>query len=113
GLGLLLSTVGQDPQAGVARYTLGTLYLWQGLDIVAVLVGLFAIPEIIDLVVRGTSIAGDKPPGRLATGAFEGIKDTFRHFGLTIRCSLLGTFVGLMPGLGGAVGQWMAYGHAA
>jgi TctA family transporter len=40
------------------------------------------------------------------------VKDTFRHFGLTIRCSLIGTFIGIMPGMGGAVAQWMAYGHA-
>jgi putative tricarboxylic transport membrane protein len=112
GLGLFLATVGQDPQAGVARYTLGTLYLWQGLDLVAVLVGLFAIPEIVDLVVRGTSIAGDAPVGRVSKGALEGVKDTFRHFGLTIRCSLIGTFIGITPGLGGSVAQWMAYGHA-
>lgn len=112
GLGLLLATVGQDPQAGVARYTLGTLYLWQGLELIPVLVGIFAIPEIIDLVVRGTSIAGTRPSGRISKGAFEGVKDTFRHFGLTIRCSLIGTFIGIMPGMGGAVAQWMAYGHA-
>src|SRR2546421_1518540 len=111
-LGLFLATIGQDPQAGVARYSLGTLYLWQGLDLVPVLVGLFAIPEIIDLVVRGTSIAGALPPGKLSRGALEGVKDTFRHFGLTIRCSLIGTFIGIMPGMGGAVAQWMAYGHA-
>jgi TctA family transporter len=43
----------------------------------------------------------------------EGVKDTFRHFWLTIRCSLIGTFIGIMPGLGGAVAQWLAYGHAA
>src|SRR5687767_6165625 len=111
-LGLFLATVGQDPQAGVARYTLGTLYLWQGLDLVPVLVGIFAIPEIVDLLVRGTSIAGTLPSGKLSRGAFEGVKDTFRHFGLTIRCSLIGTFIGIMPGMGGAVAQWMAYGHA-
>ena len=111
-LGLLLATVGQDPQAGVARFTLDTLYLWQGLDLVPVLVGMFAIPEIVDLAVRGTSIAGELPPGRLNKGAWEGVKDTFRHFGLTIRCSLIGTFIGIMPGLGGSVAQWMAYGHA-
>jgi TctA family transporter len=40
------------------------------------------------------------------------VKDTFRHFWLTIRCSLIGTFIGIMPGMGGAVAQWMAYGHA-
>lgn len=113
GLGLLLSMVGQDPQAGIARYTFGTLYLWQGLDLVPVLVGFFAIPEIIELAVRGTSIAGEVPKGNLTKGAFEGVKDTFRHIGLTLRCSLIGTFIGIMPGLGGAVAQWVAYGHAA
>lgn len=113
GLGLMLSMVGQDPQAGVARYTFDSLYLSQGLDLVPVLVGLFAIPEIIDLAVRGTSIAGDLPPGRIREGALEGVKDAFRHFGLTLRCSLLGSFIGVLPGLGGSVAQWLAYGHAA
>jgi putative tricarboxylic transport membrane protein len=113
GLGLLLATVGQDPQAGVARFTFDTLYLWQGLDLVPVLVGIFAIPELIDLYVRGNSIAGSAPAGRMVKGAWQGVKDTFQHFWLTIRCSLIGTFIGVMPGLGGSVAQWMAYGHAA
>jgi TctA family transporter len=113
GLGLMVATVGQDPQAGIARYTFDSLYLWNGLDLVPVLIGIFAIPEIIDLATRGTSIAGDVPKGRLNQGALEGVKDTFRHFGLTLRCSLIGTFIGIMPGLGGAVAQWLAYGHAA
>jgi TctA family transporter len=112
-LGLLLATIGQDPQAGVGRFTFDTLYLWQGLDLVPVLVGIFAIPEIIDLFARGNSIAGDAPPAKVGKGAWQGVKDTFRHFGLTIRCSLIGTFIGVMPGLGGSVAQWMAYGHAA
>jgi TctA family transporter len=112
GVGLLLAMVGQDPQAGVGRFTLDTLYLWQGLDLVPVLVGLFAIPEIIDLAVRGTSIAGDVPTGHIRSGALEGVKDVFRHPFLTVRCALIGTFIGITPGLGGAVAQWMAYGHA-
>jgi putative tricarboxylic transport membrane protein len=112
GFGLLCATVGQDPQAGIARYTFDTLYLWQGLDLVPVLVGIFAIPEIIDLSIRRSSIAGALPAGRISKGALEGVKDTFRHFWLTIRCSLIGTFIGIMPGMGGAVAQWMAYGHA-
>lgn len=111
-LGLFFALVGEDPQAGVQRFTFGHLYLWSGLDLVPVLVGLFAIPEIIDLAVRGTSIAGELPKGSLVRGAWEGIKDTFRHFWLTTRCSLLGTFIGIMPGLGGGVAQWIAYGHA-
>ena len=110
-LGLLFAMVGQDPQAGVHRFTFGQLYLWGGLDIVPVLVGLFAIPEIVDLAVRGKIIAGDAPTGRIS-GVLEGIKDTFRHFWLTVRCSLIGTWIGILPGLGGAVAQWMAYAHA-
>jgi TctA family transporter len=112
-LGLFFATVGQDPQAGVARFTFDMLYLWQGLDLVPVLVGIFAIPEILELVARGTSIAGSLPAGKLSRGSLQGVKDTFHHFWLTIRCSLIGTFIGIMPGLGGSVAQWMAYGHAA
>jgi TctA family transporter len=111
-LGLLLALVGEDPQAGIQRFTFGQLYLWGGLDLVPVLVGFFAIPELIDLAVRGSSIAQDLPEGKLGKGVWVGVRDTFRHFGLTIRCSLIGTFIGIMPGLGGGVAQWIAYGHA-
>jgi len=111
-LGLLFALVGQDPQAGVQRFTFGQLYLWNGLDLVPVLVGLFAIPEIVDLAVRGTSIAGELPQENLSKGVWTGVKDTFVHLGLTVRCSLVGTFIGIMPGLGGGVAQWIAYGHA-
>lgn len=110
-LGLLLSSVGQDPQAGVLRYTFGQLYLWGGIDLVPAVVGLFALPEILDLMVRRTAIAAVPATGKLA-GVWEGVKDCFRHFGLTLRCSLIGAFIGIMPGLGGGVAQWMAYGHA-
>jgi putative tricarboxylic transport membrane protein len=110
-LGLMFASVGSDPQAANLRYTLGTLYLWEGLGLVPVLVGFFAIPEIIDLAVRGSAIAGATPSHRLS-GVFQGVKDTFHHWWLTIRCSLVGTYIGIMPGLGGAVAQWMAYAHA-
>lgn len=112
-LGLLIALVGLDPQAAIERFTFGQLYLWDGVAIVPLIIGLFAMPEIIDLAVRGTSIAGELPHGNLSSGVMEGVKDTFRHFWLTVRCSLAGTFIGIMPGLGGSVAQWIAYGHAA
>jgi putative tricarboxylic transport membrane protein len=110
GLGLLLAMVGVDPHAGIPRYTLGQLHFWEGVGLVPVTVGLFAIPEIVDLAVRGTSIAqrGVGPLG----GVMEGVRDTFRHWGLTLRASLIGTFIGIIPGLGGGVAQWVAYAHA-
>jgi len=110
-LGLLLAAVGQDPQQGIQRYTLQQLYLWNGLDLVPVLVGFFAIPEIIDLAVRGTAIAADAPLGRLSQ-VRDGVIDAFRHIWLIIRCSLIGTYIGIIPGVGGGVAQWIAYAHA-
>lgn len=79
------------------RYTFGSLYLWNGLSIVPVLVGFFAIPEIIDLAVRGTAVAGDATVSRV-TGVAEGVRDSVRHFWLTIRCSIIGTYIGIVPG---------------
>src|SRR5215468_259962 len=111
-LGLLMSTIGQERQSGSLRFDMGMMYLWDGLDLVPVLVGIFAIPEIIDLAVRGTAIAGEKQPGNLQAGVMEGIKDTFRHFWLVVRCSAIGVFIGILPGAGGGVAQWVAYAHA-
>ena len=112
GFGFICSLVGQEPRAGVFRFTFDTLYLWNGLPVIPVVIGLFAIPETIDLAVRGTAIAGDVSYGKLGKGVREGIRDTFRHFWLVIRCSLIGSLVGILPGLGGGVAQWVSYAHA-
>jgi len=111
-LGLLFSMVGEDPQQGVLRFTFGVPYLWEGLDVVPVLVGLFAVPELVDLAITGSSLAENAPQGNLRIGVWEGVRDTFHHFWLTVRCSLIGTFIGIMPGLGGGVAQWVSYGMA-
>lgn len=112
GFGFLCSLVGRDPISGVLRFTFGQLYLWGGIPITPLVVGVFAIPEIVDLKVRGTAIAGDLPSGKLGKGVKEGIKDTFHHFWLTVRCSLIGCWIGLLPGSGGGMAQWMSYAHA-
>ena len=115
--GLALATIGLDPIDSVPRFTLdpiigddGALFLWDGMSLVAVTVGLFAIPEIVELAVQGTSIA-EKGMGKLG-GVMEGVKDTFRHWKLVLRCSAIGSYIGLLPGLGGGPAQWMAYAHA-
>ena len=110
GIGLMLAAIGVDPQTGALRYTFGQLYLWDRLDIIPVVVGLFAIPEIVDLAVRGTSIAGSRP--EKLSGVMEGVKDTFRHFWLVMRCSLIGVYFGVLPVLGANVAQWISYAHA-
>ena len=117
GLGLTISTIGLDPIRGVPRFTfegiLGqgpSIFLWDGIDLVAVTIGLFAIPEIIDLAIKGTSIAREQG-GKLG-GVMEGVKDTFRHWWLVLKCSALGAYVGILPGVGGGTAQWVAYAYA-
>ncbi|HEX5035102.1 MAG TPA: tripartite tricarboxylate transporter permease, partial [bacterium] len=117
GLGLMISTIGLDPIRGVPRFTfegilgLGpSIFLWDGIALVAVTIGLFAIPEIIDLAIKGTSIAREK--AEKLGGVMEGVKDTFRHWWLVLKCSALGAYVGILPGVGGGTAQWVAYAYA-
>jgi putative tricarboxylic transport membrane protein len=110
GLGLIIAMVGLDPQENIERYTFGLVGLWEGVGLVAAVVGLFGIPEIVELWVKGTSIAETRV-GKLG-GVWQGIKDTFIHLGVTFRCSMIGTFFGLVPGVSAALSQWVSYGHA-
>jgi len=110
-LGLLLSFVGFDPVSGDLRFTLGTLYLWDGIDLVPMIVGLFAIGEVIHLASQGGAISRKEIP-KTAAGVFKGIKAVFTHWFLMIRCAVIGTVIGLIPGAGGAVANVVAYGHA-
>jgi TctA family transporter len=109
-LGLLFALVGLDPISATERFTFDNLYLWDGIRLVPATLGLFAIPEIIDAARSGTSIAKANV-GKLG-GVLQGVKDTFRHWGLVMRCSALGTYIGIIPGMGGAVAQWVSYAHA-
>jgi len=110
GIGFMLATIGLDPISGIQRFTFDQLYLWDGVGLVPVTVGLFAIPEIIDLAVHGGAISKE-PIGKIG-GVMQGVKDTFHHFWLVIRCSAIGAYIGVIPGMGGAVSQWISYAHA-
>jgi len=112
GFGFLCSLAGQDDYVGIHRYTFGLMYMWQGLPLIPVMIGIYAIPEIIELIVRGTAIAGEAAPGNVGKGVMDGVKDTFRYFWLTVRSSIVGALVGMFPGVGGGVAQWIAYAQA-
>ena len=110
GLGLWLATIGLDPVSGIQRYTFGQLFLWDGIGLVPVTIGFFAIPEVIDLAIQGSSIS-KVDTGKLG-GVWQGVRDTFIHWKLVLRCSAIGTFVAIIPGMGAATTQWLAYAHA-
>jgi len=110
GLGLLLATVGQAPGTSTLRFTFDQLYLWEGIRIVPATLGLFAIPELVDLAVHRTSIAR-RDVGALG-GLRQGFADVIHHRWLALRTVVLGIFIGVAPGIGGNGAQWVAYGHA-
>jgi TctA family transporter len=110
GVGLFIATIGLDPVSSIQRFTFGQMFLWDGIGLVPITIGFFAIPEIIDLAVSGSSISGGRT-GSLG-GVKEGIRDVFRHIWLVLRCAAIGTFCAIIPGMGGATTQWLSYAHA-
>ncbi len=110
GLGLMLAMIGTDPQTGTQRWTFDSVYLWEGLHLIPLILGLFALPELCDLAIARTSITGGKV--NIAGGMWQGAKDCFKHWWLVLRCSWIGAFFGAIPGIGGAIIDWLAYGHA-
>jgi putative tricarboxylic transport membrane protein len=108
-IGVLIATVGLDVKSGIERFAFGEPYLWEGISLILVALGLFGVPECIDLASRKTSIAERT---ELGSGFTEGIKDVFRHWWLTVRSSAVGVWVGFLPGLGSSVADWFAYAHA-
>jgi TctA family transporter len=108
GVGLILGSIGAAPATGEERMFLGTEYLRDGLPLVVVALGLFAFPEIVDLLRLNRPIA---KANKLGAGWLQGFRDTLRHWFIVVRCSGLGALVGAIPGLGGSVVDWIAYGH--
>ena len=111
-LGLMMAMIGYDEVAGIPRYWLGATYLLDGLPLIPVVLGLFAIPELMELAVRDTSISRIPRDQAEGGGMAEGVRDAFRHWWLVLRCACIGTYIGILPGLGAAVVDWFAYAHA-
>jgi len=109
GLGMMIGTIGEGDSAGELRMaTYDMPYLVDGLKLVIVGLGIFAIPEIIALLRKDRAISDRKP---LGGGWMRGVKDWFANIWLSVRCSIIGVIVGVIPGLGGSVVDWIAYGH--
>ena len=110
GLGMLVGTIGEGASSGDLRMSSYDFpYLTDGLKLVIVGLGIFAIPEIISLLRKDRAISSEP---QLGGGWLEGVRDWFANIWLSVRCSIIGVVVGVIPGLGGSVVDWIAYGHA-
>jgi TctA family transporter len=105
-IGLFLGAIGTDPNTASERFTLGWFYLEDGIQLMPVVAGLFAFPELIAGFKRGkiAPISG-------LNQRMEGFKAVWENRWLSMRGGFIGAFVGMLPALGGAVGDWIAYGQ--
>ena len=107
-LGILVTIPGESPATGETRWTLGLEQLNNGFDLLPVLIGLFAVSQVIHEVA-----SSEKKVEKVSQVAPEGILlgagDWFKHMWNMLRSSVIGTWVGILPGIGANVGSVMAY----
>ena len=110
GIGLLVGTIGSAPAGGSLRMsTYDMPYLVDGFQLVIVGLGIYAIPEVVSLLRQDSSISKS---GGLGRGWTDGLRDWWRNKWLSTKCAAIGVTVGIIPGLGGSVVDWIAYGYA-
>ena len=110
-LGLLASLVGVDPSTAFVRGTFDILPLYDGFSLMAVILGLFGLPELIDLVKRKSITSeGQVTERELDTNLVKGFFDTFKYRMALIVSSILGLIIGIVPGAGAAIASFVSYG---
>ncbi len=109
-LGLMIATIGIDSFTGYARFTFGSIYLMSGISFVPILIGLFAFSQIIFNILAKENSTDVKTEFR------PSLKKIFSHLQILktlkmtlFRSSLIGTFIGSLPGTGGDVAAFIAY----
>jgi putative tricarboxylic transport membrane protein len=115
-IGLMTSFVGYDPITGVQRFTDNYQPLYNGFNITAAALGLFALSEMFRLYASGRGPVAGGPPerGKSDPGnrVLLGVRDVARHPWLTVRSAVLGTVLGIIPGIGGIAANFISYGQA-
>lgn len=107
-LGMLLATIGSASMTGEYRFTGGSVYLFDGIDLGVLAIGVFAVPSVLSLIVSNTAVAGTMASA--TGGVLRGAREALRNMRVVVGNSLLGTLLGIIPGIGGSVIDWIAYG---
>jgi TctA family transporter len=114
--GVLLAAVNDEAQSGQPRWTYDEAldnYLMDGIPIECIALGLFAIPELIDMGIARTNMGSVQRLRGLFHEQLRGVRDVLINWKLVINSSTIGVVLGSVPGMGAAVIDWIAYGSAA
>lgn len=110
-IGLLISTVGLDITTGAPRFVFGQMELMGGVSFIPVMIGMFAFSEILRGFTTGQTGSGAEMPKLGKIVPYQGIFGLFRKYPFSfVRGASLGTAVGALPGIGGDLAAWIAYG---
>jgi putative tricarboxylic transport membrane protein len=125
GLGIMVASIGPSLITGQYRFTFGQVGLYGGASLVAVALGCFAVPQMIMVFGTGTTASRQDMTGRDIAAADQvelqkgfgrqvlaGVADTFRHKILLVQSGLVGSLIGIVPGIGGFAANFMSYGIA-
>ncbi|GHV53684.1 hypothetical protein FACS1894206_04840 [Deltaproteobacteria bacterium] len=114
-LGLMISMIGMAPVGGDVRFDLGVVDFQGGIELISVLIGFFCIPEILKLAIKPANNYEEiRPDGTVKSTVHPlmlGWLNVIQHMGNTIRSSIIGGFVGILPGAGGNIANLVAYGE--
>jgi len=108
--GLTLAMVGMDPLFGSPRFTMGIVDLVDGIELIPALIGLFAFPEILNVInAYDKSERQEKVDIKNIKVGFPSLKHIIKFAPIYIRSSLIGTFIGILPGAGGSIASFLSY----
>jgi TctA family transporter len=114
--GVLLAAVGEEAQSGQLRWTFDGLfdtYLFDGVPIECIALGLFAVPELLDMAIARTNMGQAQRLSGLFREQMRGVRDVIANWKLVVNSSAIGAVLGSIPGMGAPVIDWIAYGSAA
>ena len=107
--GLIIATVGLDPMTSFPRFTFGQGALLSGLNFIPVMIGLFAISEVF---MQYKTRLDEKKPEMSSAISLPKIKETLSLWVTIIRSSIIGTFIGIIPGAGADIAAFVSYNEA-
>ena len=109
--GVIVAFVGMDPVTGTPRFWFNSVYLLDGVSFPVAMIGMFAVAEMMKLYVKGGAIV-ERDITKETSTVMQGVRDTLRNWWLVTRSSLLGVWIGVLPGIGASVGGIAAYAQA-
>lgn len=111
--GLLVGLIGADPGSGDVRWSFGNLELSQGISTLPVMIGIFSVAEMIQWMGQSQLPRSTFLRSARSDSTRAGLMSILRHWTLVVKSSVIGTVVGIIPGIGGTAASFLAYSNAA